>query len=226
MKTYLLILFFVPLVFAQTYHVENITGKVKALTGTADKWTNVEAGMTLDATAMIMTEPNSTISLSAPAVRFTLRSSAALNVNNIRKMTLNDLLLALATEEILSAPRKQSDTRMKNTVIYGSPAAKTGALDKSAEELGAMRINGARQLVESGFEKSGVVAAKETFRQYPSTRNNIADRMYFANVLYTLKLNDEAYTEYSEILKLKPGNGDAAIVNERLATLKKKISGL
>lgn len=228
MKIKLLILFFVliAVVHGQVYRVENVTGKVKALVGASDNWVDVEPGMELKPNTLIMTDANSTISVSGEAVRFTLRPSAALTVGSIKKMTLNDLLLALALEEILSSPRKEDNSKAKNTVIYGAPAAKAVPGNKSLDELGLMKLNGARQLVESGFENSGLVAAKETFRQYPGTRNRIADRIYFADVLYSLKLNEEAYAEYNEILRLKLSAEEKRIISDKIAEIKKKLAGI
>lgn len=226
MKLLITLLLCAPLVFGQVYRVENVTGKVKALIGTSEAWVDVQPGMELKPTTMIMTDASSTISVSGESVRFTLRPSAALNVGSIKKMTLDDLLLALALEEILTAPRKEDNGKARNTVIYGAPAAKAVPGNKSLDELGQLKLNGARQLAENGFENSGLVAAKETFRQYPATRTRISDRLYFADLLYSMKLNEEAYTEYNEILKLKVSAEERRVITEKLGEIKKKLSGI
>ena len=86
--------------------------------------------------------------------------------------------------------------------------------------MGIKKINGAKQLAENGYKESAVLVAKETYRKYPSTKNKITDRIYFADILVDLKLYSEAFEEFSEIKKESPGN---EIISEKLEVLKSKI---
>ena len=52
-------------------------------------------------------------------IKFTLKESAAVTVDNIKKMTIDDLLLALAMEDMMNAPRKKDENKSKSTQVYG-----------------------------------------------------------------------------------------------------------
>jgi hypothetical protein len=122
-----------------------VTGIVKAQIGSSEKWMEVKEGAELPPYSTISTGKNSSIVLVKGNIRFTLKESAAVTVNNIKKMSIDDLLLALALEDMMSAPRKKEENKSKSTRVYGeSNKQETDVITN--DEFGLMRINGAKQL--------------------------------------------------------------------------------
>lgn len=220
----LIVVLFSCLLFPQTYKVEKVNGIVKAQVGTSEQWTNVKEGNLLNPQTLLLTEKNSSVTLSGNGVRFSLLPGAALNVNSLRIMTVDELLLALATEEILSAPSKKGNSKALNTAIYGSKQ-KTKSTSKDEINLGEFRLNGAMQLAQNGYEASAVLAAKEAFRKYPSTQSNVGYMLYFAELISSLNLFEEAFVEYSKTLELPLNDSQREIVSSKLSYLKREISG-
>ncbi|GAB6281305.1 MAG: hypothetical protein STSR0008_00440 [Ignavibacterium sp.] len=213
--------------FAQIkYKVEKVSGNVKVQVGTSEDWIDVEPGMILNSNSVLLTNNKSFITISNNDLRFTLKPSAALNVSNIKKMTIDELLLALAMEEILNAPVKKNDSKARTTVSYGSEINSKNEGSVKVDNFGLLRLNGAKQLAENGFKESAVAFAMETYRKYPNTRTLKDYRLYFANILYELKLYRESLTEYNQIKQLDLTESEKKEVNLRLETLAKNISGI
>ncbi|MDP3150012.1 MAG: hypothetical protein Q8N83_12885 [Ignavibacteria bacterium] len=212
--------------FAQSYKIEKVQGTVKALIGNSEQWVDVKEGTMVSSSTVLMTDKNALIVLSGRGIKFTLKPSAALSVNSLKRMTIDELLLALAMEEILSTPSKKKDDKSMNTAIYGTneSGAKTTAVPTNL--LGDLKLNGARQLAENGFKETAILTAKETYRKYPDTQKNILTRIYFAEQMMQLSLFDEALTEYSQIQNLPLNDPQTKEVHEKLDFLKKKLSGM
>ena len=170
---------------------------------------------------VISTGDNSSVLLKGDNVSFSLNESSAVSVSNIKEMNVDDLLLALAMEDIINAPKKIRKSS-NNTAVYGS---KVGGSDLQikTDNFGIKRLNGAVQLAENGLEESAVVAAKETYRKYPDTKNLSPYRIYFANILYDKGLYEEALDEYVDIQKLKLTEEERAEVNEKTESIKMKL---
>lgn len=206
---------------AQSFKVEKVTGEVLLLRGTSENFVSVKAGDELSGKDMILTGGNSVIILKKGKDQFILKDNSALNLSSIKKLTINQLLLALAMEEIRSVPKK-NNSEMKSTAVYGSgkngkalnPAGMTG--------LGMKKLNGARQLAESGFNESAVLAAREVFRKHPETRKAADERIYFAGIFEKLKLTDEAFEEYSAIYDLQLSPVQKKYVSDKIQALIKK----
>jgi len=210
--------------FAQSYKIEKVQGTVKALIGNSEQWVDVKEGTMVSSSTVLMTDKNALIVLSGRGIKFTLKPSAALSVNSLKRMTIDELLLALAMEEILSTPAKKKDNKSMNTAIYGTneSGAKTAAVPTNL--LGDLKLNGARQLAENGFKETAILTAKETYRKYPDTQKNILTRIYFAEQMMQLSLFDEALAEYSQIQNLPLNDPQTKEVHEKLDFLKKKLS--
>lgn len=213
--------------FAQKkYKVEKVSGNVKVQIGTSEDWIEVKPEMILNSNSVLLTDNKSFITISNNDLRFTLKPSAALNVSNIKKMTIDDLLLALAMEEILNAPAKMNDSKARNTASYGSEINGKNESSVKVDNFGLLRLNGAKQLAENGFKESAVAFAMETYRKYPNTRTLKDYRLYFANILYELKLYRESLTEYNQIKQLDLTESEKKEVNLRLEALAKNVSGI
>ena len=208
---------------AQKCYVESLTGTVKAQIGSSEKWMVVTEGAELPPYSTISTGKNSSVVLVKGNTKFTLKESAAVTVNNIKKMSTDDLLLALAMEDMMNAPRKKDENKSKSTQVYGDQNKTEKTPGVSNEEFGLMRLNGAKQLGDNAFKESAIVAAKETYRKYPETKKMIPHRIYFANLLYEKGLFEEAYAEFNSFKDYGMNESNKAEVNSKLELLSKKL---
>lgn len=225
MKKILIAFLFISVnMFAQEFVVEKISGNVKVLRGTSEKFENVKTGERLNGSDLLITEEKSFIQLNKDGNRFILQSNSALGLNYVKEVSINDLLLALAMEEIRRVPKDEGNGNTKNTAVYGEEIKPESSLKISENEMGIKKLNGAKQLAESGYKESAVIVAKETYRKYPSTKNNFEDRVYFAQVLSELKLYSEAYEELDDLKKEVGDSENSKFISEKLDILKSKIS--
>jgi len=207
---------------AQTYKVEKVKGTVKVQVGSSETWLDVSEGIILQSNSIISTNKNSLVQLNSAGNLFVLKESSALPLSSIKKMTLDELLLALAMEDMINVPKKKEDTKSKSTATYGTKEEKKN-LKIESDDFGIMKLNGAIQLAENGFKESAVVVAKETYRKYPGTKNLAADRIYFANILYDKGLYEEAYEEFDSIKDLRLTDQERVEVENKSALLSKKL---
>jgi hypothetical protein len=222
-KIILLTILLISCSFAQTFKVEKTTGKVSVQKGTSEKWIDVKQGDKLNGSDVILTGNNSSVQLSRDGSIFMLKNDAALGLNSIKKISINELILALTMEEIKSVPGKNK-SGTKSTALYGTEVKAKNNVTVNSNGLGSKKINGARQLAESGFKESSIIVAKETFRKYPETASNAKDRLFFAGLLEELNLNDEAFDEYSGISKLELTSSEKELVKNKISLLSIKLS--
>jgi hypothetical protein len=224
MKNLLLILIISSeLTFAQKCYVESLTGSVKVQIGSNEKWVDVKEVTELPSYSTISTGQNSSVVLNKGNVKFILKESAAVTVSNIKKMSIDDLLLALAMEDMMSAPRKKEENKSKSTQVYGEANKSDISGIITNGEFGLMRLNGAKQLGENGFTESAIVAAKETYRKYPDTKKLVPQRIYFANLIYEKGLYEEAYAEFNSFKDYVMSEKNKAEVDSKLELLSKKL---
>lgn len=224
MKNILLILIIsAGITFAQKCFVENVTGTVKAQIGSSEKWMEINEGAELPPYSTISTDKNSSVVLVKGNTKFILKESAAVTINNIKKMSVDDLLLALAMEDMMNAPRKKDENKSKSTQVYGDQNKTEKTPGVSSDEFGLMRLNGAKQLGDNGFKESAIVAAKETYRKYPETKKLIPHRIYFANLLYEKGLFEEAYAEFNSFKDYVMNEKNKTEVDSKLELLSKKL---
>lgn len=221
MKTLLIILIFVGVISAQTFTVEKVSGDVKYQNGSSETWSVLKSGSTIEDDAVISTGKNSSVMLKGNNVNFNLTESSAVSVSNIKKMNIDEFLLALAMEDMMNAPKKIKKSS-DNTAVYGTKEGENTLLIET-DDFGIKRLNGAVQLAENGLEESAVVTAKETYRKYPDTKNLPSYRIYFANILYDKGLYEEALDEYADIQKLKLTDEERTEVNEKAESIKMKL---
>ena len=219
----MLVIVIVGFTSAQTFKVEKAKGNVSAQIGMNEKWSTVSADETLPVNSIIETGKNSIVQVNNGKIIFTLNSSSALPLTDLKKMSLNDLILALAMEDMLNAPKKKQEANSKNTAVYGAQINGVKSPIVETNDFGVKRLNGAVQLAENGFKESAVVDAKETYRKYPATKSIASFRIYFANILSGLGLNEDAYDEYKQIQSLKLTDSQKQEVQNKMDELAMKL---
>ena len=218
----LFIMTITSLTFCQSFKAEKVMGSVKVL-GPNDKWVGVKEGTILSSNSFIVANKKSSVKISGEGISFTLRESSALPVSSIKKMTIDELLLALAMEDMMNAPREKEKNNGKTTAVYGTKEEGDVKEIIQPDDFGLKRINGAVQLAENGFKESAVITAKETFRKYPSTKEKAQYRIYFANILYEFGLYEEALDEYNSIKQLTLSGKEKSEIGEKISLLNKKL---
>lgn len=214
---------FASLTNAQTFEIERVTGNVKFISGSDNQWKDLTPGMKISSNTIISTEVNSTVKLKSDDVLFTLKESSAIAVSNIKKMNLDDLLLALAMENIINAPRKRNNDKSGNTAVYGTKVSDPENILEPSVDFGMKRLNGAKQLAENGMKESAIITAMEIYRKYPETKKDAANRIYFADLLYEKRLYEEAYDQYNEIKSLSLNNVQQQHVTIKIEEISKKL---
>ena len=218
-----LILFFMvsTIVVAQSFKAANVTGQVRSQSGSEEGWSKVEEGSLFNTETVVATGRNSTVQLVGDDFNFILKENSAVSVASIKKLSLDELLLALAMEDLINAPKKNGNGSSDNTAVYGTEESSEDFPDLNSGPFGIKRLNGAIQLANTGLKESAVVFAKETFRKYPDTKSIPYYRIYFANVLYDKGLYEEALEEFNEIINLDLNEDQKKDVNTALGDIKK-----
>lgn len=210
---------------AQEFNVDKVSGEVMVLNGTDENWIQVKAGQKLSIHDFISTSEKSFIQLSSKESKFILRNNSAINLSAVKKMTINELLLALAAEDVRSIPAKKNNEGMRNTAVYGTEETTGKKMIPAVKDLGNKKINGAKQLVENGFKESALLVAKETYRKYPYTKNNFDNRLYFVDLMLALNMKNEAAAELSELKSSKLNSGNLSAIDSRLLKIKSESVG-
>lgn len=224
MKKVLVILLLISsIAFPQKFKVEKISGTVKALTTDSEKWIELKSGIELPSNAIVNVEKKSQVKIIGNEVSVTLNENSAITLSSLKKMNTEDLVLALAMENILNVPRNNGKNKSQSTAVYGKNEFERNPV-VSNDEFGVKRLNGAKQLAENGLKESAVIAAKEVYRKYPSTKPLADYRIFFAEILYDKKLYEEALDEYNDIQTLALNEQQKEKVNQRIEEIKKKLA--
>jgi hypothetical protein len=224
MKKLILLVLFTGSLFAQGFKVKEVSGEVKYQNGNNENWTVLQEGSKVNDDAIIITSDNSFVGLEGKDVSFKLNESSAVSVSSIKKMNIDDLLLALAMEDMMNAP-KEIEKNSDNTAVYGTEQVQENSLLIKSDNFGIKRLNGAVQLAKSDLKESAVVAARETYRKYPETKSISSYRIYFSDILYEKGLYEEALDEYLDIQKLQLTENDRTVVNEKVESIQMKLLG-
>jgi len=216
----IIIILLAVITHAQQFKVDKIKGKVLVQKGTEEEFTQLNKGDILNGDDLIITDKNSFIQLDKDGGKFILDENSALGLSYLKKISINDLLLALAMEEIRNVPKSKNNKIGKNTAVYGEETVVANSMVVTSNNLGERKINGAKQLAENGYQESAIIVAKETYRKYPSTGKNVEDRIYFANLLSSLNLNNEALEEFSTVSKMNLNNDQREKVDEEIEKIK------
>ncbi|MCH7827813.1 MAG: hypothetical protein IIC75_07575 [Bacteroidetes bacterium] len=224
MKKLLLILLIVTgFLSAQTFIVKTVNGDVKAQIGVSEKWHSVKKGEMLKSETTLMINKNSDVVLVFGDEKFKIKNSAIVSLKRVKKLTVDELLLALAMENLIDVPQKKKKNKSPNTAVYGAEFNGYTKTVIDENDFGIMRLNGAKQLAENGYVESAIIEAMETYRKYPDTKSLSKFRIYFADLLVKKNLYDEALTEYKKINKLKLDKKGKSHIKEKVTFLKKKL---
>ena len=209
--------------FSQTFKVEKLSGSIKILSGNSNSWQELKPDMEINSNSIISTDKNSYIKIKGNDIIFTLKESSAISVSNIKKMSLDDLILALAMEDVINTPRKKENERSDNTGVYGNKVDGETLKTLKSNNFGLKRLNGAKQLAENGMKESAIIAAKEVYRKYPETKNDASNRIYFADLLNDRGLYEEAYDEFNDIKSLQLNAEQKSYIENKLDEIGKKL---
>lgn len=218
MKIILMFVFFIPSIFAQEYKALNLKGDVYYQPGTAEEWIKLKEGTIINADAFVSTGKNSSVKLVGKDESVMLKELSAISVGSIKKMSTDELLLALAMENMINAPKTNGKSPSNTTATYGEKEDEK-VISTGENDFGIKRLNGATELASSGLKESAIIFANETYRKYPDTKKIAKYRILFADIFYEKGLYTEALGEYLEIKKLKLTNEESKKVNASVEKL-------
>lgn len=223
MKLLLIILIVSSSLTAQSYEAIKVKGEVKYQTDSGEKWLRLKQGDRLNINSVIMSGPNAMVQVKFENLTFSLKELSAVSVSNIKQLSRDELLLALAMEDMLNVPKKNQSTGSESTAVYGSKEDGVNPLFIKSDNFGIKRLNGAVQLAESGMEESAILAAKETYRKYPDVKSIPSFRIFFAGILSKKGLYEEALTEFMEIQNLNLTDEQKEEVDSMSDEIRKKL---
>ena len=224
-KISLILLLFVPSLLAQEYKVIYLKGDVKFRSNTSETWTELKEGQVLSLDEFISTGVKASVQIENLGNIIIIEELSAVSIASIKKMSTDELLLALAMEDMINVPK--SDGKGKgnsgSTAVYGEKEGTEINTELNSDDFGIKRLNGAIQLAKNDLMGSSIIFAKETYRKYPNTKQIASYRIFFADVLYEKGLYEEALGEYLEIQKLELSEEQRTNLNNRINDIDKLL---
>lgn len=216
-----MLILFVPALLAQEFKALNVKGEVKYRTGTSETWSELKEGYQLQQNNFVSTGEKASVQIKGSDRVFNLSELSVVSLSSIKKMSTDELLLALAMEDMINAPKTNGKNNSSSTAVYGNKEGQEKKLEVKADEFGMMRLNGAVQLAKNGFKESAVVYARETYRKYPGSKGIPSYRIFFADILYEKSLYEEALGEYLDIAKLELSKEEKLKVESQIQSINK-----
>ncbi|MBK9098769.1 MAG: hypothetical protein IPM14_11755 [bacterium] len=221
MKIFLLSILFLSSTLAQQFSAVNIKGDVKYRTAISEEWNVLKEEFSLEPTDFVITGERSSVQIKRAEQIFSLGELSAVALSSIKLMSTDELLLALAMEDMINAPKTNGKNNSSNTAVYGDKEGEGKNLDLKDDNFGIKRLNGAVQLAKNGFKESSIVFAKETYRKYPDSKQIPSFRIFFADLLYEKELYEEALREYMDIRKLELTGEEKKEVAKKIDSINK-----
>jgi hypothetical protein len=221
MKIFFIALLLIPSLIAQEFKAADVKGDVKYRSGTSEEWVEVKEGAALRSDDFVITGAKSSVLIKGSKNIINLEEFTAVSISSIKTMSTDDLLLALAMEDMINAPKPNGKNNSSNTAVYGNKEGQSKNPELKADDFGIKRLNGAVQLAKSGFKESSVVFAKETYRKYPDSKQIPSYRIYFADILYEKGLYEEALGDYLDIAKLDLSKEEKSKVESQTQSINK-----
>jgi hypothetical protein len=219
MKILMMLFLFLPALLAQELKVLNVKGEVKFRVGTSETWSKLTESSKLEKEDFVSTGEKSSVQIKVSNQVFNLTERSAVSLSSIKKMSTDELLLALAMEDMINAPKNNSKNNSSNTAVYGNKEGQEDNLKVKADDFGVMRLNGAVELAKNGFKESAVVYARETYRKYPDSKQIASYRIFFADILYDKGLYEEALGEYLVISKLDLNDSEKLKIEKQIKSI-------
>ncbi len=219
MKTLIILILIIPSLFAQEFKASKVKGVVKFRSDTSETWIDLKDGTKLQVNDFVLTGEKSSVKIEGPDQNFSLSELSAVSLSSIRQMSTDDLLLALAMEDMIDAPKTNGKQNSSSTAVYGDKEGEEKSIQMKDDSFGTKRLNGAVQLAKSGFKESSIVFAKETYRKYPDAKEIPAYRIFFADLFFEKGLYEEALEEYLEISNLELNNDEKSQVEKQIKTI-------
>ena len=220
-KPFLILLLLVPSLIAQDFKAINVKGTVQYRSGTSEVWAEIKEGSVLHSDDFVSTGSKSSLQIKGTEKIINIGEFSVVSISSIKKMSTDDLLLALAMEDMINAPKTNGKNQSSSTATYGDDEGKNKNPEMKTDDFGIKRLNGAMQLAKNGFKESSVVFAKETYRKYPDSKQIPSYRIYFADILYDKGLYEEALGEYIDIAKLDLSKEEKAKVESQTQSINK-----
>ena len=208
---------------AQDFIVVNKKGDAKYRTATSETWNELKENSKLQSTDFVTTGEKSSVKLKKAGLVFNLEEISAVSLSSIKPMSTDELLLALAMEDMINAPKSNGKKNSSSTAVYGNKEEEENKIDTKDDNFGIKRLNGAVQLAKSGFKESAIVFAKETYRKYPDSKQISSFRIFFADLLYEKGLYEEALGEYMNISKLELNNEEKDQVEKHIKSINQRL---
>ena len=208
-------------VAAQQLKVVSVKGDVKYQYGTSENWIELKGGEDLQTNGFVTTGKNSSVKIDKSGSKITIDELSAVSISSIKKMTTDELLLALAMEDMINAPKTNGKGNSNSTATYGEKENAEKINNPETNDFGVKRLNGAVQLADNGLKESSVIFAKETYRKYPETKQVASYRIFFADILYEKGLYEEALGEYMDIQKLELNKDQIDNIDSRINSINK-----
>jgi len=220
-KIFLILLLLVPSIVAQDFKATNVKGNIKYQSGTSEVWAEVKEGTILRLDDFVSTGEKSSVQIKGAGNIISLGEFSAVSVASIKTMSTDELLLALAMEDMINAPKSNGKNKSSNTAAYGDNEGQGKTLTVKKDDFGIKRLNGAMQLAKNGFKESSVVFAKETYRKYPDSKQIASFRIFFADILFEKGLYEEALGDYLDIAKLDLSKEEKSKVDSQTQSINK-----
>jgi|GEM_PF-566666 len=207
--------------------IDNFEGEVLVRHGVEEEWAEAVAGATLRPEDTIKTGEDAMVVLRLDdGAVYRIPSQTIVDGADFRSMDRDELLLRLATEDMLSVPERMDDDRPvpRTTVLHGSPRTRVDEDTIDVDITTArFRINGAKFLIDQNYSGSAVLKIRETLRLYPDGDYRIDAMMLAAESLETMELYEEASRYYQTVLDEDVSSDVREIAQTRLERVKDRM---
>ena len=201
-------------------------GKVQVRHGVSEDWTTPAPGDILKPEDSIRMGKKSKAVLSIDGRdRLTLPEMVIVDVSDLRKLSQEELLLMLAMQDVRSVPGKDRKDELnipRTTTVHGANQGNVPSAIAADPDAGTLLLNGTKVLYDNGYYATCILKAKDVYRQLPVLAKNIGSRLIVASALERLSLFSEALTEYAGLSQERLSPRQKALVEEKLARLKRK----
>ena len=152
--------------------VTKISGDVKVRRGVEEAWQNASVGMLLDDIDTILTGASGEVVLqTGDGVAFKLRSSAVLDISDLRKITRQEMFIYLMSKKVQKIEPSTGTPKLRIgnvSVVHGeSKAAPDSSLaDRSNPDFWKQEKNGAIALLDQHYYPNSIIKIHKILDKY------------------------------------------------------------